>query len=561
MRRRTTWGQRARTRLSRRAFLGGSAVAAAGIAGGALAGCGGGDGGGDGEETPRATGEAQGEPRAGGTYRLSLSELGELDPHTTSNPYSCAVFHLTNNHVVRIGASTLVPEPDLATAWEFPEPTVTLFDLHSDVLWQNRSPVDGRAFVAEDAVFSIDRSRSPLPEFLRRSFYDPVDLVEAPDPATLRIVTKEPYAPLLSVMGDQYEVVVAKELIDEYGDLKRPESMIGTGPYELGRYDRDIGFELKRRADGYFKPNAAWLDSIEVSVIPDSQAARSAFRAGHLDQGGVDELDLESAQKAHPDLNFYQFMLLTRELLLLNVTKDPFGDERVRSAVNRAIDRDQIVNTVWNRNGVPAGPVSMPLTDWALPEDELRSLPGYLRDKDQDIEEAKRLLADAGFPDGFSTTITTTETFDFGKVAQVIQVQLEKVGIKANIEIVDFGALINRIQGLDYEVLIISSPTGGADPDQQMYAFYHTDGSYNNTGYSDAETDRLLELQRSETDVERRKETVLELQRRLIEHPGGHIWLTSRGGLTATYPYVKSFVPSTGSIFAFYTLEDVWLDK
>ncbi len=557
MRRPTRRDRRTKARLSRRAFLGGSALAAAGLAGGALAGCGGGDDG----ETPQPTDEPDGEPRRGGVYRASLSDLGELDPHTTSNPYACAVFHLTNNHVVRISPHTLVPEPDLAKSWEFPEPTVVLFDLHSDARWQNRPPVDGRAFVAEDAVFSIDRSRSPLPEFLRRSGYDPVDTVEAPDDATLRIVTKEPYAPLLSVMGDQYEVVVARELVDQYGDLKRPESMIGTGPYELGRYDLDIGFELKRREDGYFKPDAAWLDGIEVSVIPDSQAAKSAFRAGRLDQGGVDELDFESAQEAHPDLNLYQFLLLTRELLLLNVEKEPFGDERVRLAVHRAIDREQIINTVWNRNGVPAGPVSTPLTDWALPEDEFRSLPGYLRNKEEDIEEAKRLLEAAGLPDGFSTTIWSTETFDFAKVAQVIQVQLEKIGIKANIETQDFGALVKRITDMDYETLIISSPTGGADPDQQMYAFYHTTGAYNNTGYSDEETDRLLELQRSETDVGRRKETVLELQRRLIEHPGGHIWLTSRGGLTATYPYVKNFVPSVGSIFAFYSLEDVWLDK
>lgn len=68
-------------------------------------------------------------------------------------------------------------------------------------------------------------------------------------------------------------------------------------------------------------------------------------------------------------------------------------------------------------------------------------------------------------------------------------------------------------------------------------------------------------MQRSETDSERRKETVLELQRRLIEHPGGHLWLTCRGSLSATYPYVKNYVPSVGGIFAYYSLEEVWLDK
>ena len=555
--RHTTWNRRATARLSRRAFLQGSAVMAAGVAGGALAGCG---GGGD-EETPQPTAGATGLPKPGGVYHFSVSELGELDPHTTASPFTCAVTHLTNNHVVRISARTLVPEPDLARSWEFPEPTVVVFDLHPDARWQNRPPLNGRAFEAEDAVFSIERSRTPLPEFLRRSGYDPVDLIEAPDASTLRIVTATPYAPLLSVLGDQYELVVARELVEEFGDLKRPETMIGTGPYELGRYDRDIGFTLSRRTDGYFKEDVAWLDGIEVSVIPDSQAERAAFRSGRLEHDGVDELDVESAQRANPDLNIYQTNLLIRECLILNLNAEPFADERVRLAVHRAIDRDQIVNTVWNKNGAPAGPVATALTDWALPEEELRSLPGYLEDKEEDIQEAKRLLADAGLPDGFDTTLTTTESFGFGKVAQVLQVQLQKIGIKANIEIVDFGALVKRIMEEDYRTVVISSPTGGPDPDQQMYSFYHTSGTLNHTGYSDAETDRLLDQQRSETDTQRRKEIVLDLQRRFIEHPGGLLWLTSRGGLNATYPYVMNYVPSVGSIFAFYSLEDVWLDK
>jgi ABC-type transport system substrate-binding protein len=116
-----------------------------------------------------------------------------------------------------------------------------------------------------------------------------------------------------------------------------------------------------------------------VSVIPDQQAVNAAFRSGRLDSGGVDELNLESAQRAHPDLNIYQTLLLTRELFLLNLNRAPLGDERVRLDVHRAIDRDQIVNTIWNGNGVATGPVSPVLTAWALPEGEFRSLPGYLR--------------------------------------------------------------------------------------------------------------------------------------------------------------------------------------
>jgi len=550
---RTRWSG---AQISRRAVLRAGGLAAAGLVGGTLAGCGGGQ-----EEKPRPTGEATSTPRSGGVFRFSVSQLGELDPHTTADPFTTAVTHLTNNHIVRLSARTFVPEPDLAKSWEFPEATTALFHFNSGVRWQNRPPLNGRPFEAEDAVFSIERARTPKPEFIRRTNYEPVDLVQAPDTATLRIVTRMPYAPLLSVLGDQYELVVARELVEQYGDLKRPESMIGTGPYELGRYDRDIGFALTRRADDYFKADAAWLDGIEVSVIPDEQAAHAAFRSGRLDIGGVDELNLESAQRAHPDLNVYQTVVLTRELFMLNLNKEPFGDERVRLAVHRAIDRDQIVDTVWNGNGMATGPVAPVLTAWALPEDEFRSMPGYLRDKEEDIKEAKSLLAAAGLADGFDTTISTTESFSFGKVAQVIQVQLQKVGIKANIEVLDFGALVKRITDEDYRMLVISSPTGGPDPDQQMYAFYHTGGSVNHSGYGDPETDRLLDVQRSETDSERRKETVLELQRRLIEHPGGHLWLTCRGALGAAYPYVKNYVPSVGGIFAYYSLEEVWLDK
>lgn len=552
---RQTYRHLASSRLSRRALLRSTALFTGVLAGGAAWGCGGGN-----EEGAALRATPGGQPIRGGAFHHSVSQLGELDPHTTTSPFSSGVTHLVNNHIVRLNARTLLPESDLAQSWEFPDSTTALFRFHPDVRWQNRAPVNGRPFVAADAAFSIDRSRTPKPEFLRRTSYEPVDVVEAVDDQTLRIRTRSPYAPLLAVLGDQFEVVVAPEVVAQFGDLKRSDSMIGTGAYELQRYDMDVGFLLRRRADAYFKSDAAWLDEIETTVIPEQQAVNAALRSGKLDAGGVDELDQESAQRANPNMDIYRSLLLSRELLILNLTRDPFQDTRIQQAVNRAIDRDQIVNVAWNGNGSATGPVSPGLSGWALPEDELRSLPGYLKPKDEDLAEAKSLLSAAGFGDGFDSTISTTESFGFGKVAQVIQAQLKKVGINANIEIVEFGALVKRITEGDYRMVVISG-LAGADPDQQLYPFYHTGGGYNNTGYSVPDTDRLLEQQRAETDVDRRKEMIVDLQRRLIEQPGGNMWLTCRGALVATYPYVRNFVPVSGSIFAFYNLENVWLDK
>ena len=110
------WTRWTEAQISRRAILRGGGLVAAGLVGGAFVGCGGGQ-----EERPQPTGGPTGTPQRGGVLRFSVSQLGELDPHTTANPFTTAVTHLTNNHIVRLGARTLVPEPDLAKSWEFPE--------------------------------------------------------------------------------------------------------------------------------------------------------------------------------------------------------------------------------------------------------------------------------------------------------------------------------------------------------------------------------------------------------------------------------------------------------
>ena len=227
-------------------------------------------------------GEA-GPPKRGGILRVRGWDPPHFDPHLTRNFMTMTTLSFVYSKLLRhkVGAEvppgTFVVEPDLAQRWEQPDDTTYIFHLRKGVRWHNKPPVNGRELVAEDVKFTYNRFLTVKgnPE---RYLLDSVDRVEAVDRYTVKFVLKEPYVWLPQKLANALCMwVVAPEVVDKYGDLKKPETAIGTGPFTLERYERNVKASF-RRNPLYFRSPQPFLDGVEWLIVEDESTGLATYR-------------------------------------------------------------------------------------------------------------------------------------------------------------------------------------------------------------------------------------------------------------------------------------------
>ncbi len=561
-----------RRRLSRRGVLAGGSAATLGLGAMAIAGCGGGDddddkdSGGGTQLTPVApTADTSEKPVPGGTLRFMGGPIGSvIDIHRTNTPWeSSFLWHWCGNFLMRFQkVAPFLPEPDLAAA----QPEVTdggttlIFKLRPEAKWQNKPPVNGRQVTAEDVKASFERIKALGAKSPRSGNYAIVDSIEAVDATTVRFKLKAPKVDLLNAMADQYDLVIPKEIAARGDDaITKPEDVVGSGPYEIAAFEAGQRIAVKKRPDGYWKPNTAWLDGAEVVNQTDNQALVNAVRANQADSVG---LPADLARQFENDPGFYitRAPNPTRECLLINHTKERYKDPRVRRALWRAVDRKQVYENVYAGGGIAGGAMSPAAAGWVLPDAELAKLPGFGKREDE-VKEAKALLAAAGYPDGFEETIMTATAFNANQVTDVIVSNLREVGIRLTIDNVgtDFATMLRRQVAGEYNLagtLFLSGPY----PDAQLLIYHHSDpakGSRNYGKFADPEIDALLDKQSVEFDYEKRKAIVFDIQRKLAQDPGP-VWIGSRVLFSVVNKRVRNVV-ATPFPAGYDDAEDVWI--
>jgi peptide/nickel transport system substrate-binding protein len=229
-----------------------------------------------------------GQPKRGGTLRVPGRDPQHFDPHLTFNVRTHTTLSFVYSKLVRyrVGAGTpsgtFLIEPDLAERWEAPDDTTYVFHLRYGVHWQNKPPVNGRELVAEDVKFTFDRFLAEKSNPLRYML-EPMDRVEVVDRYTVKFVLKEPYIWLLDVLATSKAMwIIAREVVEQFGDLKKPESAIGTGPFLLERYEPNVKTVFTRHPD-YFLKGLPWVDGVEWLVIDDPSTGLAMYRTGQLD--------------------------------------------------------------------------------------------------------------------------------------------------------------------------------------------------------------------------------------------------------------------------------------
>lgn len=547
-------------RLGRRAFVTGAGVTAASLV---LGSCGDDDDeDGDGASTPGAATPTPGqagpttkaEPKKGGKLMGVAAATGlHYDHHQLPGIAGDGGVY---NQLLKLGRGQEVMA-DLAEEWESPEPNVYIFHLRPGVKFQNVAPVNGRALTAEDVVYTINRARTNNPAFSNRWMWTSLTALEAPDANTVKATFAQPFAPALYHFAAGSMGVIAKEVVDQFGDLKDAKSRIGTGPFILDEVRKDELIRHKRNPD-YFDPQLPYLDEIESPVIPDRLSRIVALRTGQIDmigwQNGI--TDLEEAKRGMSDVTVETRPSDAATVLAFNHTIEPLGDARVRKAISLAVDRQALIRAAGGEQaGVVVGMVHPNGAPFALPEAELAEL------TKPDIAEAKRLLSEAGLAAGFSVSLSLTSTDVVGiDVASVLQQQLQQIGVKLTLDPQESASFIRKLTTKAFELIWIGSWTPALDPSQQYHGSLRSDAAQNWWGVNVPEVNALDDKQMAELDNNKRASIVQELERLNFEKAIA-VPLYALNGWTAW----KNFVKDYDHLRAFNALgwqnSEVWLDK
>ena len=489
------------------------------------------------------TAAAAGNAKKGGVLKVGVQgDPVALDPHSTSLTATNHIVEHIYGRLVTIDA-TLSPKPDLAESWEIaPDGLVYTFKLRKGVKFHN-----GQTLVAGDVKYSYERVLDPKTKSTSTAGLASIDKIETPDDGTVKITLKKPNAAFLVGLWSPNYAIVRKEDIDKNGDLTKFAN--GTGPFKFKEYVPNTKLTLERFPD-YYEAGKPYLDGIEFVPVPDDTARSTAVRTGT-----VDFVEYAPA-KDIPQLKADKSLVIAGDqntnirYLGFNLTqKDkPWANPKVRQAISLAMDRQAIVDAAFYSLAIPTLTV-FPPGYWATLDTKVAP---------QDIKAAKAMLADAGFPNGFKTTIKTWSSYPFlSNAAIAVQDQLKQIGIQAEVLQEDNGTFIADNNAKSYE-LLVSGTSGYTDPNEIMLGNFGTGLASNNSGYSDPDFDKLVTDGVATTKQEDRKKVYAQLQQKLLaDNPWVMLYVGSQ--YEAMKTYVKGYVHNpTGTNIA---LKDTWLDK
>jgi len=285
-------------------------------------------------------------PKRGGIFRIcSLLDPVGFDPHQTIAFTTMTMLSLTHSRLLKVKAGPSVRpgtypiETDVAESWTRPNDTTYVFKLRRGVRWHPKPPVDGRELTADDVKYTYERFLN-IKGNGNRATLESVDKIEALDRYTVKFTLKEPFAWFLDALASTSTWLVAKEAVEKFGDLKRAEAVIGTGPWMLERYEPNVKLTFVRNP-GYFVSGLPYANGVEVVVDAHPSSRFASWVAGKYDFGPeyqqvVRRIDLDVAKRRKPGLQTAEYVWFTGGYTACKLDQDPFKDVRVRRAMGRA---------------------------------------------------------------------------------------------------------------------------------------------------------------------------------------------------------------------------------
>ena len=527
-----------------------------------LAACAGGD---DSEDTSKDSGDTGTETNtdsgtteeaaAGGDLIIAeLSDASSLDPHGSNDvPSSNIQSNLYETLVNRDANGELVP--GLAESWTQVDDLTWEFKLKQGVTFH-----DGEAFNADAVKASFDRLLDPEVASPRAFLFEMVTEVKVVDESTVQFVTEYPFSPLLAHLTHNGGSIISPKSIEEdYAAMEADSSVkagsvigtnpVGTGPFKFESWTPGTEIKLVKFAE--YAGTPVHIDSVTFKVVPESATRVAELQSGYAHIIGAVEPGQVANVNTFDGASVLETASSSLTYLGFNTEKEPFNDPKVRQAISKAIDRPTLIDGIYEGFGIPA---ISPLAPGIF---------GYTEDVTSmayNIDEAKALLAEAGYADGFKTTIWTNDNPARQQVAIVLQEELKKLNIQAEIEVMEFGSYLEKTAAGEHDMFILgwSNPTG--DADYGLYALFHSSqhgDPGNRSFYTSEKVDELLEKGRREADPTAR-EAIYKEALQLISDESPMAFVLHPYTLTGVSDKVSGFNVGTDSI---YQLRDVKISE
>ena len=380
------------------------------------------------------------------------------------------------NRLLEFRPGTTEVQPGLAEKWDVSaDGTTFTFHLRHGVKWQsNKTFTPTRDFNADDVIFSFERqwkdsnpyhkvSGGNYSYFSDMGFDKLLVSIDKLDPYTVRFTLNAPQAPFLADLAMDFATIQSKEYADALLKAGKPEAIdqepIGTGPFELVAYSKDSTIRY-RAFPGYWGPKPK-LDALVFAISTDPAVRLAKLRANECQIAIYpNPADLPSIRE-DKNLQLLSQPGLNIGYLAFNNTKAPYTNKLVRQAINMAIDRKAILTAIYQGAGEQAKNL-IPPTMWSYNKS--------VQDYPYDPAKAKALLAGAGFPNGFETTLWAMPVQrpynpDARRMAEMMQSDLAKVGITAKIVSYEWGEYRKRVQNAEHDMALLGWTGDNGDPD------------------------------------------------------------------------------------------------
>jgi len=512
-------------------------VLAVAAAAAVVSGCGGGssDSGGSGGSASAGT------PQPGGDVVIARTQesLGMENINVFDNE-SIWIFQQMFESLYTVSADGKSVKPWLATGYDLSDDKLTYtFHLREGVKFHNGQPM-----TSADVKFSIDKARDPKTGW---GFIDvAIKSVEAPDPNTVVITTKYPWAPLVADIALFNNAILPKD----YAGMSQKDfyaNPIGTGPFKWDHWTHGKEIKLVKNPD-YWQKGKPYLDSVTWTTVPTDATRELQLKGG---QAQIDEFPPFSTidtLKQTPGITMNLFPSTRTDYLPMNFKVKPFDDVHVRRAISYAIDRQAMIDSVLFGYAEPANsfmPPQVPYYDKASPGLQY------------DLDKAKQEMAQSSVPNGFSFELSVGSGDDTQtQIAQILQESLKQIGIDMKIRKVDPSVQFQQQQEYDYEMTFAYWTMDIADPDELVsFAVDNkTAGSFF-TDYNDPQQIEWTHQAQATFDTGQRQELYSQIQKKAAED-AFMVFLYYSPYRYATTDKVQGFqVYPTGN----YHMEDVWL--
>src|SRR5437660_8030135 len=501
-------------------------------------------------------------PRRGGILLAAIgADAPSLDPHqesTFATLQMVAPLYSTLIQVDPLSYPKIIG--DAASEWKIaPDGLTYTFKIRQGIKFHDGSPltaVDVKA-TYDKLVFPPEGVRS-----VRKNAYATITSIETPDPNTVVFKLKYASASLLDNLASPWNVIYPKKYLDRDPNYFKT-NVVGSGPFKFKSYTRGSTFEGERNPD-YFVKDRPYLDGYKFFISPETAVRAAAILSGraYIEFRDLPNAEVDAIRKQLGDKVTVQETPMTGQWgIAINNTVKPFSDVRVRKALALGIDRPTMSKVLYQLTGLRLiGGLMRPGSEWAMPEADLEKLPGFGRDVEKNRSEARRLLADAGYPSGLKVTLKNRNVkLPYQDFAVFLIQEWRKIGVEVTHRPLETAAWFSDGQDTGNFELIVAPTVEFMDDPDQFLGRYATGSTQNWGRFSDPQVDDLFSRQARSLDPVERKKLINQIEKRVLEQaysmPG--LWWTRN---LVHWSKVKNYVAPPNH-YTNQKLQDVWLSE